>query len=93
MDQRLPVYVFIAANKAGGASCVGTTRSLLEMPWIATFGVDNLVWFEGCTDRAQADERARTLSEMTETERQAVFLSHNPEREDLTPRIWASDPD
>lgn len=92
MKHSTPVYVYIAANQSAGASFVGITPTLLDMAWIAKYGVDNLVWFEAF-DTSAAEVRAKELRSLSEAQRESVFLRHNPDRSDLTPRIWASDPE
>lgn len=85
-------YVYIATDKAPSRSFVGVTSSLLRMDWIAEFGVDNLVWFDSCSNELAARKRMEELRAMTEEERAAVFLEHNPDRLDLYHRIQCSDP-
>lgn len=85
-------YVYIATDKGSSRSFVGTTSSLLGMEWIAVFGVDHLVWFDSWADEGAAQKRMQELRAMTEEERAAVFLKHNPERLDLYHRIQCSDP-
>lgn len=86
------LYVYIAANKEGGQSYAGITSSLLSMEWIVKYGVDNLVWFEAYL-ASEAEQYKKLLDEAPEEDRQAIFLPHNPERLDLAPRIWSSDPE
>jgi hypothetical protein len=40
-------YVYIATSEGLARTYVGVSRSLLDMEWIAKYGVDNLVWFAG----------------------------------------------
>jgi predicted GIY-YIG superfamily endonuclease len=84
-------YVYIATSEGLTQSYVGVSASLLDMEWIAKFGVDNLVWFEGYSDVALAQTRADDLWSMSEDQRQSVIVSGNPTMTDLSPRIWGSD--
>ena len=47
-------YVYIATSKGLAQCYVDVSASLLNMVWIAKFGVNNLVWFEGYSDLALA---------------------------------------
>ena len=85
-------YVYIATEKDCRRSYVGMTSSLLGMEWIAKFGVDDLVWFDSWSNELSALARVEELRSLTEEEREAIFLKHNPERIDLYPRIQCSDP-
>ncbi|RYF40891.1 MAG: hypothetical protein EOO38_21320 [Cytophagaceae bacterium] len=92
MSPTSPIYVYIAADSGGGPSYVGMASTLVDLPWIAQLGVDSLLWF-AAENPELASDRAEELRTMSELDREAVFLRHNPTRSDLTPRIWASDPD
>lgn len=90
MDTPTSGYVYIATSKGLTKSYVGVAISLLDMEWIAKFGVDDLVWFEGHSDVALAQTRADELRDMSEYQRRSVFLKDNPTQTDLTSRIWGS---
>lgn len=83
-------YVYIATSKGPTQSYVGVSASLLDMEWIAKFGVDDLVWFEGYSDVARAKARADEVRSMSEDQRRSLVLSSNPTLTDLTARIWGS---
>lgn len=91
MESPTSAYVYIATSKGLAKSYVGVSVSLLDMEWIAKFGVDDLVWFESFSDIAHAQTRADQLEEMPEGQRRSLFLNGNPEQSDLSPRIWGSD--
>jgi D-serine deaminase-like pyridoxal phosphate-dependent protein len=84
------VYVYIAGDKDGGDTYVGLCQSLLSMEWIAKYGVDNLLWYEGYP-RSEAEQFRKSLSAAPEERRQKIFLRNNSERRDLSRRIWSSD--
>lgn len=84
-------YVYIATCKGLTQSYVDVAPSLLDMDWIAKFGVNDLVWFEGYSDVARAQARADELRSMSEDQRRSFVLSGNPTLTDLTARIWGSD--
>ena len=92
MELDSPVYVYIAGPDQGRSSYVGIAPTLVDMPWIVELGVDRLLWFEAYEPNA-ASTRAKELRNMSVSERESVFLRHNPDRLDLTSRIWASDPE
>ena len=81
-------YVYLATSEGLARTYVGVSRSLLDMEWIAKFGVDNLVWFAGYSDIRLAEARADELGAMPEAERQRLILKGNPTQADLSPRIW-----
>lgn len=91
MDTPTSGYVYIATSKGLTKSYVGVAISLLDMEWIAKYGVDDLVWFEGHSDVGLAQTRADELWDMSEDQRRSIFLKDNPTHADLTPRIWGSD--
>ncbi|MNE02168.1 hypothetical protein D3C80_946350 [compost metagenome] len=91
MDIPTSGYVYIATSEGLARSYVGVSASLLDMEWIAKYGVDNLVWFEGYPDIVLAHARADQLKDMSEDERRSLFLAGNPTQADLSPRIWGSD--
>ena len=76
-------YVYVATSEGLAQSYVGVSGSLLDMEWIAKFGVDNLVWFEGYADVALAQARADGLSAMPEDQRRSLILRGNPTLIDL----------
>ncbi|WP_396592963.1 hypothetical protein [Brevundimonas sp. R86498] len=84
-------YVYIATSEGLPQSYVGVSTSLLDMEWIAKFGVNDLVWFEGYSDVALAQNRADALWSMSEDQRRSLILGGNPTLTDLSPRIWGSD--
>lgn len=86
-------YVYVATGQGVSESYVDLSQSLLGMEWIAKYGVDDLVWFEGHADYNNATQRAAELRVMTESERRELVRRHNPEQLDLSSRIWGSDPD
>jgi hypothetical protein len=85
-------YVYIATSKDSSSSYVDVSQCLLEMQWIAKYGVDDLVWFEGYADRNIADQRVADLRSMSEAGRRDLIQRNNPDQVDLSPRIWGSDP-
>jgi predicted GIY-YIG superfamily endonuclease len=91
MDTPTSGYVYIATSDGLANSYVGVSASLLDMEWIAKYGVDSLVWFEGYADVALAQARADQLADMSEDQRRCLFLNSNPTQADLSPRIWGSD--
>ncbi|WP_420472034.1 hypothetical protein [Brevundimonas sp. FT23042] len=91
MDTSGSGYVYIATSDGIANSYVGVSASLLDMEWIAKYGVDNLVWFEGYSDIALAQARADQLGNMSEDQRRSLFLKGNPTQADLSARIWGSD--
>lgn len=91
MDTSASGYVYIATSEGLDVSYVGVSGSLLDMEWIAKYGVDDLVWFEGYADVALAQARANQLNDMSEDERRSLFLTGNPTQADLSPRVWGSD--
>ena len=91
MDTPTSGYVYIATRDGLPNSYVGVSASLLDMEWIAKYGVDNLVWFEGYSDVALAQARANQLADMSEDQRRSLFMTGNPTQADLSPRIWGSD--
>ncbi|RYF31453.1 MAG: hypothetical protein EOO23_02505 [Comamonadaceae bacterium] len=91
MDTRTTGYVYIATSEGLAQSYVGVSASLLDMEWIAKFGVNDLVWFEGYSDLALAQTRADDLWSMSEDQRRSLILGGNPMLTDLSPRIWGSD--
>lgn len=91
MDTPTSGYVYIATSDGLPSSYVGVSASLLDMEWIAKYGVDNLVWFEGYSDVALAQARANQLADMSEDQRRSLFMTGNPTQADLSPRVWGSD--
>lgn len=91
MERPTSGYVYIATSEGLPNSYVGVSESLLDMEWIAKYGVDDLVWFEGYSDIAGAETRAAELLDLSEDQRRSLFLNGNPTQADLTPRIWGSD--
>ena len=83
-------YVYIATSEGLAQSYVGVSASLLDMEWIAKFGVNDLVWFEGYSDIRLAQTRADGLWSMSEDQRRGMILCGNPTLTDLSPRIWGS---
>lgn len=87
------IYVYIAASEGMSSSYVDAAPSLLSMEWIAKYGVDDLVWFEGFTDVNLANRRVADLRSLTHKERRDLVERSNPDHADLSPRIWGSDPE
>lgn len=91
MEEDSPAYVYIATDIGLDRSYVGVSASLLSMDWIARYGVDHLVWFEGHDDVSLAERRAHELSMLTEDKRQEIIAISNPSKKDLTDQIWGLD--
>jgi hypothetical protein len=91
MDSSISGYAYIATSEGLARSYAGASASLLEMEWIAKYGVDDLVWFEGYSDIMLAQVRADELAALSEEQRRGLVLRGNPTQADLSSRIWSSE--
>jgi putative endonuclease len=99
---QLTYYVYLLASRKHGTLYLGVTQDLIRRVYehkhkltdgfTAKYGIDRLVWFEGCDDPTSAITREKAPKKWRRDWKIRLIEQDNPEWRDLYPALSALTP-